>query len=419
MQVFKFGGASVKNASAVKNVVGILRQNETAHKLVVVSAMGKTTNALERIVDLYCRRDPVLSASVHDLKSFHHNIADQLFDGAAKTATLDKIDCVFEEMNAFFKRNKSPQHDFVYDQIIPFGELLSTTIISAYLEADNIAHNFIDARDVVKTNSTYRDARVDWDKTNRLIKAEVKPGKLNLTQGFIASDVHNFSTTLGREGSDYSAGIFAYCLDARALTIWKDVDGVLNADPAVFNNTVLLHQISYEEAIELAFYGASVIHPKTIQPIKRKNIPLFVKAFNNPQGSGTKVCDGRDIEPQTPCYIVKHHLNLISLASRDFSFFVEENMSEVFALFHRYQTKVDLIQNSAISFSVCINDLFGNFDDLLIELKKKFSVKYRRDVSLYTIRYFDQGSINQIERGRETLLKQTTRKTVQIVTATE
>jgi aspartate kinase len=300
---------------------------------------------------------------------------------------------------------------------VGYGELLSTTIVSAYLTDQNLDNTLLDARKLIKTDATYRDAQVIWEQTEKQIKNHIDPDKLSITQGFIASDENNFSTSLGREGSDYSAGILAYCLDASNLTIWKDVEGVLNADPSIFQNTVLLNTISYEEAIELAFYGASVIHPKTLQPVKRKGIPLFVKAFKNPKAAGTKVCSGKDIDPETPCFIVKPNLTLISLSSRDFSFFVEENMSEVFALFHHYQIKVDLIQNSAISFSVCVNDLFNNIEDLLKELQEKFKVKYQRNVSLYTIRYFNQNAVNQIESGKEVLLKQTTRKTVQLVTA--
>jgi|AntDeeMinimDraft_5_1070356.scaffolds.fasta_scaffold00292_20 aspartate kinase len=416
MQVFKFGGASVKNASAVKNVLNVLRETGPGQKVVVISAMGKTTNALENIIQNYCSEND-LQSSIADVMTFHLEITEELFQASAKAKIQKKIDLLFKDLNAFLSRNKSPNYDFIYDQVVGYGELLSTTIVSAYLTDQNLDNTLLDARKLIKTDATYRDAQVIWEQTEKQIKNHIDPDKLSITQGFIASDENNFSTSLGREGSDYSAGILAYCLDASNLTIWKDVEGVLNADPSIFQNTVLLNTISYEEAIELAFYGASVIHPKTLQPVKRKGIPLFVKAFKNPKAAGTKVCSGKDIDPETPCFIVKPNLTLISLSSRDFSFFVEENMSEVFALFHHYQIKVDLIQNSAISFSVCVNDLFNNIEDLLKELQEKFKVKYQRNVSLYTIRYFNQNAVNQIESGKEVLLKQTTRKTVQLVTA--
>ena len=416
MQVFKFGGASVKNASAVKNVLNVLRETGPGQKVVVISAMGKTTNALENIIQNYCSEND-LQSSIADVMTFHLEITEELFQASAKAKIQKKIDLLFKDLNAFLSRNKSPNYDFIYDQVVGYGELLSTPIVSAYLTDQNLDNTLLDARKLIKTDATYRDAQVIWEQTEKQIKNHIDPDKLSITQGFIASDENNFSTSLGREGSDYSAGILAYCLDASNLTIWKDVEGVLNADPSIFQNTVLLNTISYEEAIELAFYGASVIHPKTLQPVKRKGIPLFVKAFKNPKAAGTKVCSGKDIDPETPCFIVKPNLTLISLSSRDFSFFVEENMSEVFALFHHYQIKVDLIQNSAISFSVCVNDLFNNIEDLLKELQEKFKVKYQRNVSLYTIRYFNQNAVNQIESGKEVLLKQTTRKTVQLVTA--
>ena len=237
-----------------------------------------------------------------------------------------------------------------------------------------------------------------------------------LTQGFIASDPNNFTTTLGREGSDYTAGIFAYCLKAIDVTIWKDVDGVLNADPRVFKNTQLLKEISYEEAIELAFYGASVIHPKTLQPLQKREIPLLVKSFYHPEAEGTVVGRGKIITPYVPCFIVKKNLVLLSLSALDFSFFVEENISEIFALFHKYQIKVDLIQNSAISFSVCVDNKFNNVDKLITHLKAKYKVKYHKNVSLYTIRHFSEEAINQLEEGKTILLKQLTRTTVQLVT---
>jgi len=304
----------------------------------------------------------------------------------------------------------------VYDQVVSYGELISTTIVSHYFAQAGLKNNWIDVRNFIKTDNTYRDANVDWEKTQQLIAKGVKKKALNITQGFLGSDENNFTTTLGREGSDYTAAIFAYCLNAESVTIWKDVPGVMNADPRYFENAILLNQISYREAIELAFYGATVIHPKTLQPLQRKEIPLHVKSFINPLLPGTSVAKGQDLEPQTPCYIVKRDQLLISLSSIDFSFIMEENISEIFALFHQYKMKVSLIQNSAISFSVCVEDKFGNFNDLKNILAKKFKVAYNENVSLYTIRHFNKEAAEMVEKGKTVLLKQISRETLQVVT---
>jgi aspartate kinase len=279
-----------------------------------------------------------------------------------------------------------------------------------------IETNWIDVRNFIKTDSNYRDANVDWDRTQKNISKKIQQKTLNITQGFLGSDENNFTTTLGREGSDYTAAIFAYCLNAESVTIWKDVPGVMNADPRYFENTTLLNQISYREAIELAFYGATVIHPKTLQPLQKKEIPLFVKSFINPNLPGTSVAKGADLSPNLPCFIVKKGQLLISLSSIDFSFIMEENISEIFAMLHQYKMKVSLIQNSAISFSVCIEDKFGNFNALKNTLSKKFKVSYNENVSLYTIRHFDEKAAKMVEKNKIVLLKQVSRETMQLVT---
>lgn len=413
MKIFKFGGASVKNAEGVKNVAKILQDYRSTKLLVVISAMDKTTNALEDIVDLYMEKDSNINQEIKLLKLFHKDIASAIFpEGHHIFAT---IDITIEDLLGTLKRNKSTQYDFVYDQIVGYGELLSTTIVSAYLNERGITNTYVDAREFIKTDTTHRDAKLNWDLTQMLLKKELPQSNLIVTQGFIGSDINNFTTTLGREGSDYSAGIFAYCLNAESVSIWKDVPGVLNADPRVFKETRLLHHISYGEAIELAFYGASVIHPKTLQPLQRKEIPLFVKSFQNPEAEGTSVKKGQPLDPYIPCFIVKHGQILLSLASIDFSFIVEDNISHIFSLFHQYHIKVDLIQNSAISFSVCLDDRFNHFDELLPELKRKFKISYNKNVDLYTIRHFNELAINQLEKGKDVLLKQITRETCQIV----
>jgi aspartate kinase len=326
------------------------------------------------------------------------------------------VNSLFADLEYFIRSNKSPNYDFVYDQIVSFGELISTTIVSHYFNEIGMKNNWLDVRNFIKTDTTYRDAIVDWEITQNIISKGVDKKSISITQGFLGSDSNSFTTTLGREGSDYTAAIFAYCLSAESVTIWKDVPGVMNADPRFFENAILLNQISYHEAIELAFYGASVIHPKTLQPLQKKEIPLFVKSFINPLLPGTSVSRGKALEPQTSCFIVKKNQLLLSLSSIDFSFIMEENISEIFSLFHQFKMKVSLIQNSAISFSVCLEDKFGNFNELKPVLAKKFKLDFNENVTLYTIRHFDEKASQTVENGKEVLLKQISTETMQIVT---
>lgn len=414
MQVFKFGGASVKDAAGVRNVANVMKLMGTEKKVLVISAMGKTTNALEAIIELYFAKDKQLAEHIKQLKHYHYTILDELFESTSHPA-YTKVNYFFDELEIFLDRNKSPNYDYVYDQVVSFGELISTSVVSQYLKSIGMKNTWLDARNLVDTDDTYRDAKVDWERTQTKINAHVELDELCITQGFIGSDQNNFTTTLGREGSDYTAAIFAYCLNAENVTIWKDVPGVLNGDPNVFENPVLLNKISYEEAIELAFYGASVIHPKTLQPLQKKEIPLFVKSFADPTKAGTSVEKANLIEPLVPCFIVKKNLVLLSLSALDFSFFVEENISEVFALLHKHQIKVDLIQNSAISFSVCVDNKFKNVDKVIEILKAKFKVSFNKGVSLYTVRHFDEAAVKTIEKDKQVLLKQLTRETIQLV----
>lgn len=414
MKIYKFGGASVKDPQAIRNLLKLLTSKDHGKLLIVISAMGKTTNAIEKIVARYLEEQKI-PVGLQELEKSHLQIAEELFPEPSHPV-YSKISGLIEEIRNFMEHNKSNRYDYVYDQIVSYGELLSSNIVSEYLNTHDFKNTWIDARDLIKTDSTYRDAQVNWEETQDAIEKNINRTQVNITQGFIASDADNFTTTLGREGSDYTAGIFAYCLNAESLSIWKDVPGVLNADPREFSQTSLLNQISYEEAIELAFYGASVIHPKTLQPLQKKEIPLYVKSFVQPDGKGTSVRRGNRIEPEIPCFIVKKNLVLISLSSLDFSFMVEENISEIFRLFHLYQMKVDLIQNSAISFSVCVDNRFNQLEKLIQHLKARFRVKYNTGVSLYTIRHFNDAAIASLEKDKEILLKQITRDTVQLVT---
>jgi aspartate kinase len=415
MKIFKFGGASIKDAAGVKNVTNILQSEGTDNTVVVISAMGKNTNAFEAVIDAYYYKTDKLSEKLGIIEDFHKGLMAGLFE--QEDTIYKEIDILLGELSWFLARNTSQRFNYVYDQIVCFGELLSTKIVSAYLTKIGVDNNWFDVRNYIKTDSNYRDAKVDWELTQDLISTKLDPSKLNITQGFIAANDTENTTTLGREGSDYTAGIFAYCLAAENVTIWKDVPGVLNADPRVFQDTTLLEQISYEEAIEMAFYGASVIHPKTLQPLERKEIPLLVRSFINPKGVGTSITKGISLVPLTPCFIVKKDQILVSIAALDFSFMVENNLSYIFQKLHDYQLKVNLIQNSAISFSVCIDNKFKNFDAFYNALKTEFKIEVHKGVDLYTVRHFNDKAIASIEEKGKPLLTQVNKETIQIVLA--
>lgn len=415
MRVFKFGGASVKDANGVKNLIAVLEQVGYDNTIIVVSAMGKTTNALETVARHYFDNKNELQAAIQEVVKYHNDIILELFNNE-NHPVFNSLKELFNELRGFLKTNKSPDYNFVYDQVIGFGELVSTTIISQFLEIKGYKNNWVDVRKVIKTDDYYRRANVNWDTTQQLITQHINVKQLNITQGFLASDKNNFSTTLGREGSDYTAAILAYCLNAENVTIWKDVPGVLNADPRYFENAQLLNSISYTEAIELAFYGASVIHPKTLQPLQRKEIPLYVKSFLNPKNAGTVVNKTPGIQPEIPCFILKQNQVLVSLSTLDFSYIVEDNISEIFTLLSKYKMKVDVIQNSAISFSVCFENTFNNLEPLLLHLKAKFKVTCHNNVSLYTVRHYNQEAIANLEADKTVLLKQVFQETLQIVT---
>lgn len=415
MKVFKFGGASIKDPQAIRNVLHVLQTVGFNNSLIIASAMGKTTNALEDVINAYFKKPEDLKQTIQIIKKYHFEIIDDLFENK-QHLVFDKVNVLFGEMEFFLANNKSPNYNFVYDQIVSFGELLSTTILSYFFNDQQIENVWIDARNLIKTDTTYRDGMVDWAATEQNISNQLQSSKLYITQGFIGSDPNHFSVTLGREGSDYSAAIFAYCLNAESVTIWKDVPGVLNADPRYFEETILLNQISYHEAIELAFYGASVIHPKTLQPLQRKEIPLYVKSFVNPTLPGTCVSKGADLEPETACFIVKKNQLLVSISSKDFSFIMENQVSDIFKTFGEQHIKVNVIQNSAISFTVCVEDKFGNFETILEDLSNNFNVTFNENVSLYTIRHFSNEDAKKVIDGKEVLLQQINRETIQIVT---
>ncbi len=414
MRVFKFGGASVKDADGVRNLLQVLLQTGTEKTFLVVSAMGKTTNAMEVVVKAYFEDRQAMAGALADVEEFHYAIARDLFP-AETHPVYDRIRGLFEEVRGFLTWNKSPKYGFVYDQVVGYGELLSTTLVSAFLTDNGLENTWLDIRKYIKTDANYRDGNVQWERTQEAISELAPRSELFITQGFLGSDENNFTTTLGREGSDYTAAIMAYCLNAKSVTIWKDVPGVLNADPRYFEQASLLNRISYREAIELAFYGASVIHPKTLQPLQRKEIPLHVKSFLKPSDPGTTVGKGQGIEPEIPCFIVKKDQVLMRLSSLDFSFIVEDSIGDLFKLLHDHRMKVDMIQNSAISFSVCVDNKFGRLPELLQQLKGRFKVVHHENVSLYTIRHFNSDAIRSLQNGREILLEQRSKETVQLV----
>jgi aspartate kinase len=415
MQILKFGGASVRDADGVRNLEKVLQSVGTEKTLIVISAMGKTTNALEKVIENYFNSKHELQSSIQDVKKYHNGILLELFENESHEV-FKVVTALFRELSEFFDRNKSPDYSFVYDQTIGFGELISTTIVSYYLNHKGVKNKWLDVRELIKTNSYYRNAKVEWALTQSKISEAIDEKALHITQGFLGSDGNNFTTTLGREGSDYTAAIFAFCLNAKSVTIWKDVPGVLNADPRFFENPTLLDSLSYEEAIELSYYGASVIHPKTLQPLQQKEIPLYVKCFLEPKNKGTKVGKSLDLSPNVPCYILRKDQILITVSSLDFSYIVEENISHIFKLLHLYKMKVRSIQNSAISFSVCIENSYNHLEPLILQLKAKYNVRLDKAVDLYTIRHYTTDAIEEIQKNKTVLMKQITPKTVQIIT---
>ena len=410
MKIFKFGGASVKDADSVKNVLRVLSIQGFERCLIVVSAMGKTTNALERVVEFYFNKSDY-QQEIAKIKEEHIQIAKGLFD--ENHHVFSEIKLFFDDIESFLRRNKSPNYNFVYDQVVTCGEMISSKILSVYLSDNEMGNQWLDARDFIKTDTNYREGLVNWEETEKNI-SQLDKAKTYVTQGFIGSDENNFTVSLGREGSDYSAAIFAYCLDAKDMTIWKDVPGVMTGDPRKFENVELLSNISYEEAIEMAYYGASVIHPKTLQPLKQKSIPFFVKSFISPEKAGTKI--GISTENQLlESYILKENQLLMRIATRDFSFIAEDHISFIFRELAKRNIKVSLMQNSAISLALCLEDKFNNIDELEAELEQDFNTEIVKNVSLFTIRNARLENLDKLYEGKNVLLEQITKTTVQMI----
>lgn len=418
MRVFKFGGASVKDASAVANVASVLKKFAGEKIVVVVSAMGKTTNALEKVVQAYYYKKEDPHKALEEVKRFHLTILNLLF--------RDTDHSVYREVNNFFveadwviEEEQNHGYNFTYDQIVSLGELISTKIVSAYLNDNGVKCKWIDARDCIRTDNTYREGKVLWEESLALGQKNLAPlfneYDIIITQGFIGGTSENYTTTLGREGSDYTAAILAYLLDAADVTIWKDVSGVLNADPKFYKDAQKLEQLSYLDAIELAYYGATVIHPKTIKPLENKNISLHVKSFVSPDAVGTVVKTNAETKPLIPSFIFKSNQVLISISAKDFSFISEDNLSNIFASFANAGVKINLMQNSAISFSVCVDDDEFKIPALIEQLQKDYKVLYNKELQLFTIRHYYPSTVESITAGKEILVEQRSRHTAQFV----
>mgnify|MGYP005840159427 CR=1 FL=1 len=412
MKVFKFGGASVKNAEAVRNVGRVLSHFPNDEILVVVSAMGKTTNALENTVQQHFKGFPV-KKQLRDLQEEHLAVINELFSPDEHRVRSD-VDMLFKQLEILTEQANDRPFNQLYDAIVPYGELISTKIISSYLNAHDYPNRWLDARRLIRTDQNYRFARIDWAFTTRMVQETIRSGQRYVIQGFIGSDDDLHSTTLGREGSDYTASVLGYILQAEQVVIWKDVPGVLNGDPKVFDNVKLLRHISYREAIELAYYGASVIHPKTIQPLQEKGVPLFVKPFADPEQEGTSIKSGATLQPMLPCFIKKENQALITISTRDLAFIIEEHLSKVYKLFHQFGIRVNLAQNTAISSSFCMNHDPVNVPALCKALRKEFEVKIREKVSLYTVRHHDAPSRKLMRQTGEVLLEQRSNLTFQV-----
>ena len=418
MLVFKFGGASVKDAAGIANLAQIVKKYAHEQMLIVVSAMGKTTNALEVLAKAYFNEADDVHALYEDIKQYHYTILHELFDEAHPV--FDEIANTFVEIDWMLEDKPVDTYDFIYDQLVSVGELLSTRIVTAYLNHTGLTTKWLDVRGYIHTDNTYREGVVDWDKTCASIQQDVPALLTNgiiVTQGFLGGTSENFTTTLGREGSDYTASIFANCLQAESVTTWKDVPGILNADPKFFNDTVKFDELSYTEAMEMTYYGASVIHPKTIKPLQNAGIPLLVKPFNNPDATGTIIGKTENQRFEKAIIIVKQNQVLISLSAKDYSFISENHLSKVYLLFAQNQVKVNVMQTSALSLSVCFDWVEERFMQLLSQLKQEFNVKYNNQLSLITLRHYQYDLLQELVNGKKVLLEQLSRNTAQVVVA--
>ena len=408
----------VKNANAVKNVAQIIKEFGEGKLIVVISAMGKTTNKMEAIVD-YCAKDKSnVSELIQERKTFHLEIMNQLFKEGHPI--FHEINAIFSGLNEYCMTCTVQNKAMIYDQVVSLGEVISTKIVEAYVRECGLQSKWCDARKIIRTNGNFKDAKIDWDKTKELYKLNMsldfnRDVNIAITQGFIGGTEHGDTTTLGREGSDFSAGILAFVSDSENVTIWKDVPGMLNADPKWFDNTIKLDMISFKEAIELSYFGASVIHPKTIKPLQNKNIPLFIKSFINTKEEGTVIQESIEYDHIIPSFIFKMDQMLISISPKDFSFIDEICLTSIFDILSKRQIKINLMQNSAISFSICVDKSKVDIEELIDALKENYFVKYNEGLELVTIRHYDEATIDRVTVNKEVILEQKTRHTARLI----
>lgn len=416
IKVFKFGGASVRNADAIRNVANILKDYPEEKIMIIVSAMGKTTNALEKVVAAYVKETGDAFALLEAVKQAHYQVALELFGEAHPIFSL--LNDTFVEIEWVIEEDPQDSYDYIYDQIVSIGEMASTRLLAAFLAHEGRSAAWLDARDVIRTDDTFREGRVDWKTTGTLCEQKL-PGlfeknNLLVTQGFIGGTQENFTTTLGREGSDYSAAIFAYQLDAESLSIWKDVPGILTGDPRLFENVQKIDRLSYKEAIEMTYYGAKVIHPKTIKPLENKNIPLYVKSFVDPAGEGTLITTDVNVT-YPPVVVVEPNQVLLHISTRDFSFVTERHLGILFQQFDKYRIKINMMQNMAISFTVCVTERSERLAQLILELEKDFKLVVDRNLELITVRHYTDEIVATLSKGKIILFEEYIRGTMSMV----
>lgn len=416
IKVFKFGGASVKDAEGFRNVGTILQKFKNDKIVVVVSATGKTTNALEEVVKSYYAQNGKTSELLDQIKNNHIDLVQQLFP--VTTEILDDINDILVEIEWVLEEAPHEDYDYTYDQIVSIGELLSSKILAHYLHYLHIESKWLDVRDVILTDNTYRDAKVVWDTTQKNAQQKIIPSVTDVshivTQGFIGSTSENFTTTLGREGSDYTAAILSYCLDAESMHIWKDVPGVLTGDPRIFEEVIMMPRLSYKEAIEMTYYGAKVIHPKTIKPIQNKQIPLYVRPFLQPESEGTVISDEKELS-YPPVVVIEPNQTLLHISTNDFSFVAEHHLSMIFALLAKYRLKVNMMRNTAISFSVCVNNIPERIKKFETELGDEFKMITDNDLELVTIRHYNEDILKDMKKNKLILFEEKLSDTVQMV----
>jgi aspartate kinase len=408
MKVFKFGGASVKDAAGIRNVAEIIKKYGDEKTLVVVSAAGKTTNALEDVVAAYYNPKEDAKAAFQVVKDNHLKISKELFEDEGHPV-FDQLQNLFVEVEWQLEEDRVETYNYVYDQIVSVGELLSSVILSHYLNVAGTKTEWLDVRDVLKTDDTYREGVVDWAKTGELVQSLVVPMLLRntvVTQGFLGCTPENCTTTLGREGSDYTAAIFANLLDAESQTIWKDVPGVMSGDPRKFADAIFIDELTYLEAVEMTFYGASVIHPKTIKPIQNKNIPLFVKSFINPEGKGTKVYNAQHEIKYPPVRVVKENQALLTFHTKDFSFVAEEVVADLLDAFAAANLKINLMQNGAISLQACVDNVPEKIAKIQEQLDHEFNILIEKQLTLLTIRHYTVESIQKHLEDKNVIIEQ-------------